>query len=214
MRTRSRSVRDERRPSTSRQLELVVDVRDEDELERALERLDPEIFLLSAARGRRATTIRSSRCSRCCPTCPAGKLAIADVAVCEPGRGAPAGARGLRRRACSERARPRARRHEPARRLAVIRVSAAPAVVLLVLCCAACSGGGDGRACGRAARTAVVARPARAGAAARASSGASSCRYRPHRRSRRPRRRPRLTTTSTGSSASGTPSSLSTCTCI
>ena len=50
-------------------LELVVDVRDEDELERALERLDPEIFLLSP-RSPTTTSIPSSRCSRCSPTCP------------------------------------------------------------------------------------------------------------------------------------------------
>ena len=47
-------------------VELVVSGRDEDELEEALERLDPEIFLLAAG----DATSRSSTCSSCSPTFP------------------------------------------------------------------------------------------------------------------------------------------------
>ena len=78
--TRSRSARATRTASET-ELELVVDVRDEDELEDALERLDPEIFLISARGRRRPATTRSSPCCALLPDVPAGKLAIADVAV-------------------------------------------------------------------------------------------------------------------------------------
>ncbi|HEY7537307.1 MAG TPA: hypothetical protein VH721_04920 [Gaiellaceae bacterium] len=61
-------------------LETVVDVRDEDELERALEELDPEIFLISPrADEDDADAIESVL--ELLPDVPAGKLAIADVAV-------------------------------------------------------------------------------------------------------------------------------------
>jgi hypothetical protein len=61
-------------------LELVVDVRDEDELEEALERLDPEIFLISARAGDDADD-PVDWVLQLLPDVPAGKLAIADVAV-------------------------------------------------------------------------------------------------------------------------------------
>ena len=61
-------------------LELVVDVRDEDELEQALERLDPEIFLLRAGEGDEHEDPVESVLALL-PDVPAGKLAIADVAV-------------------------------------------------------------------------------------------------------------------------------------
>jgi hypothetical protein len=60
------------------ELECVVDVRDEDELEAALEELDPEIFLLSA----RDADDRDDPLEtvlELLPDVPAGKLAIADV---------------------------------------------------------------------------------------------------------------------------------------
>ena len=61
-------------------LECVVDVRDEDELELALERIDPEIFLLS---GRDAPGDQAplERVLDLLPDVPAGKLAIAHVEV-------------------------------------------------------------------------------------------------------------------------------------
>jgi hypothetical protein len=62
------------------ELELVVDVRDEDELEEALERLDPEIFLNSARAGEGDDDPVES-VLQLLPDVPAGKLAIADVAV-------------------------------------------------------------------------------------------------------------------------------------
>src|SRR5205823_8169809 len=61
-------------------LECVVDVRTEDELELALDRLDPEIFLISA----KAADDEEEPLERVLdllPDVPAGKLAIADVAV-------------------------------------------------------------------------------------------------------------------------------------
>jgi indole-3-glycerol phosphate synthase len=59
-------------------LECVVDVRDEDELERALERVDPEIFLLSP---RHADEDEEplERVLDLLPDVPAGKLAIAEL---------------------------------------------------------------------------------------------------------------------------------------
>ncbi len=60
--------------------ETVVDVRDEDELERALEELDPEIFLLSPRDDEEGADPIDS-VLELLPDVPAGKLAIADVAV-------------------------------------------------------------------------------------------------------------------------------------
>jgi indole-3-glycerol phosphate synthase len=57
-------------------LDCVVEVRSEEELELALDRLDPEIFLLAAgADGEDALT----RALELLPDVPAGKLAVADV---------------------------------------------------------------------------------------------------------------------------------------
>jgi hypothetical protein len=62
------------------QLEAVVDVRDEEELELALERLDPEIFLLSAHEiDEDADPLDAVL--ELLPDVPAGKLAIAEVDV-------------------------------------------------------------------------------------------------------------------------------------
>jgi hypothetical protein len=62
------------------ELETVADVRDEDELERALEELDPEIFLISTRDdGEGHDPVESVL--ELLPDVPAGKLAIADVAV-------------------------------------------------------------------------------------------------------------------------------------
>jgi indole-3-glycerol phosphate synthase len=61
-------------------LECVIDVRDEEELELVLERIDPEIFLLSpreADDGEDAL----DRVLELLPDVPAGKLAIAEVAA-------------------------------------------------------------------------------------------------------------------------------------
>jgi len=59
--------------------ETVVGVRDEDELELALDRIDPEIFLLSAAPDSDEDAVDAVL--ELLPDVPAGKLAIADVAV-------------------------------------------------------------------------------------------------------------------------------------
>ncbi len=61
-------------------LECVVEVRDADELELALERLDPEIFLLAPREGGDADDPLESVLDLL-PDIPAGKLAIADVEV-------------------------------------------------------------------------------------------------------------------------------------
>ena len=61
-------------------LELVVRVRDDDELERALEHLDPEIVLLTAERAD-AEQSALDRLLELLPDVPAGKLAIAELAV-------------------------------------------------------------------------------------------------------------------------------------
>ncbi len=61
-------------------LECVIEVRDEEELELALERLDPEIFLLSG-RGAEGDQPPLERVLDLLPDVPAGKLAIADVPV-------------------------------------------------------------------------------------------------------------------------------------
>jgi indole-3-glycerol phosphate synthase len=57
-------------------LDCLVEVRDEDELERALERIDPEILLLAPARGRPLAE-RLERILTLVPDIPAGKLAVA-----------------------------------------------------------------------------------------------------------------------------------------
>lgn len=59
-------------------IECVVKVRDEDDLERALEHLDPEIFLLSAEAADDGEE-QLERLLRLLPDIPAGKLAIADL---------------------------------------------------------------------------------------------------------------------------------------
>jgi indole-3-glycerol phosphate synthase len=59
-------------------LDCVVEVRTEDELERALDQLDPEIFLLSAGDSGEDSF---GRALELLPDVPAGKLAVADVAV-------------------------------------------------------------------------------------------------------------------------------------
>jgi indole-3-glycerol phosphate synthase len=60
-------------------LDCVVEVRDEDELERALEELDPEIFLLAGPADEDERPI--DRALELLPDVPAGKLAVADVPV-------------------------------------------------------------------------------------------------------------------------------------
>lgn len=59
-------------------LECAVEVRDEEELEAALERLDPEIFLLSGVNGDEGPL---ERVLDLLQDVPAGKLAIAELAV-------------------------------------------------------------------------------------------------------------------------------------
>jgi hypothetical protein len=66
------------------ELECVVDVRDEEELELALVRIDPEIFLLSA-RGRESDDDPLDAVLELLPDVPAGKLAIAEVDVATRG---------------------------------------------------------------------------------------------------------------------------------
>jgi indole-3-glycerol phosphate synthase len=61
-------------------LECVVEARDADELELALERLDPEILLLSP-RGREDGDDPLERVLDLLPDIPAGKLAVADLDV-------------------------------------------------------------------------------------------------------------------------------------
>ena len=58
-------------------LDCVVEVRSEEQLELALERLDPEIFLLSARD--EADSDALSQALELLPDVPAGKLAVADV---------------------------------------------------------------------------------------------------------------------------------------
>jgi indole-3-glycerol phosphate synthase len=60
-------------------LDCVVEVRDEEELELALERLDPEIFLLSGREDDDESPL--ARALELLPDVPAGKLAVADVPV-------------------------------------------------------------------------------------------------------------------------------------
>jgi len=59
-------------------LECVIDVRDEEELELVLERIDPEIFLLSP-RGAEDDEDALDRVLELLPDVPAGKLAIAEL---------------------------------------------------------------------------------------------------------------------------------------
>jgi hypothetical protein len=60
-------------------LEVVVRIRDDEELERVLEHLDPEIVLLSAERAE-AEQAPLDRLLELLPDVPAGKLAIAELA--------------------------------------------------------------------------------------------------------------------------------------
>lgn len=57
-------------------IDCLVEVRDEDELEEALERLDPEILLLTPERGR-ALSEKLEQVLELLPDVPAGKLAVA-----------------------------------------------------------------------------------------------------------------------------------------
>jgi len=59
-------------------LECVIDVQDEEELEAVLERIDPEIFLLSS-RGADDEEEALDRVLELLPDVPAGKLAIAEL---------------------------------------------------------------------------------------------------------------------------------------
>ncbi len=59
-------------------LDCVVEVRNEEQLELALEQLDPEIFLLSVGQ---EDADALSRALELLPDVPAGKLAVAEVAV-------------------------------------------------------------------------------------------------------------------------------------
>lgn len=61
-------------------LECVIDVHDDEELELALERVDPEIFLISP-RGVEDGEDSLGRVLELLPDVPAGKLAIADIAA-------------------------------------------------------------------------------------------------------------------------------------
>ena len=65
-------------------LDCVVEVRDEDELELALERIDPEIFLLSVPRAGDGESPLETTLGLL-PDVPAGKLAVAEVEIA--GRG-------------------------------------------------------------------------------------------------------------------------------
>jgi indole-3-glycerol phosphate synthase len=60
-------------------LDCVVEVRSEEQLELALERLDPEIFLLAATDDEERDGL--GRALQLLPDVPAGKLAVADVPV-------------------------------------------------------------------------------------------------------------------------------------
>jgi indole-3-glycerol phosphate synthase len=60
-------------------LDCVVEVRNEEQLELALERLDPEIFLLSVGDEEDADAL--GRALELLPDVPAGKLAVAEVPV-------------------------------------------------------------------------------------------------------------------------------------
>ena len=60
-------------------MDCVVEVRTEDEIERALEELDPEIFLLAGAAAEGESVL--SVALHLLPDVPAGKLAVADIPV-------------------------------------------------------------------------------------------------------------------------------------
>jgi indole-3-glycerol phosphate synthase len=62
-------------------LDCVVEVRDDEELEEALERIDPEILLLSAPDADPGSEEALDYVLELLPDVPAGKLAIADVAA-------------------------------------------------------------------------------------------------------------------------------------
>jgi hypothetical protein len=64
-------------------LDCVVEVRNEEELELALERVDPEIFLLSGLGGDDDAR-PLDRALELLPDVPAGKLAVAEIAVAGP----------------------------------------------------------------------------------------------------------------------------------
>ena len=63
------------------ELETVLEVRDEDELEAALEAHDPEVFLISPGAGEGSDPLELAL--ELLPDVPAGKLAIADVDVAD-----------------------------------------------------------------------------------------------------------------------------------
>jgi indole-3-glycerol phosphate synthase len=65
--------------STALGLEVVVDVKDSEELELALERIDPELFLLSPREAEEGQAAHE-RVLELLTDVPAGKLAIADLA--------------------------------------------------------------------------------------------------------------------------------------
>lgn len=67
------------REASEQGLDCVVEVRNEDEIERALEELDPEIFLLSGVAEEGADEL--SVALDLLPDVPAGKLAMADFPV-------------------------------------------------------------------------------------------------------------------------------------
>jgi indole-3-glycerol phosphate synthase len=69
--------------AVARGLDCAVEVRDEDELERALERVDPEIFVLSPAERERDETPLEVVLDLLAAV-PAGKLAIADLRLTTP----------------------------------------------------------------------------------------------------------------------------------
>jgi indole-3-glycerol phosphate synthase len=64
-------------------LDCAVEVRNEDEIEEALERVDPEIFLLSCVEGEEGDS-KLETVLDLLAAVPAGKLAIADLAVTTP----------------------------------------------------------------------------------------------------------------------------------
>jgi indole-3-glycerol phosphate synthase len=65
----------------ARDIECVVEVRDGDDLEMALERLDPDIFLLSPGPNDESPAAAAERVLDLLPDIPAGKLAIAHLLV-------------------------------------------------------------------------------------------------------------------------------------
>ena len=77
-------------------LDCAVEVRDEEEVEQALDRVDPEIFLLSPAEADDDETPLEVVLDLLAAV-PAGKLAIADLPLTTPARGPAARARRLRR---------------------------------------------------------------------------------------------------------------------